>query len=106
MSGNVTGGGSSDTAFNTQLNQVNKLLVQLVTSVGKLASPTPAAGSLGSYVLAKSSAIAAFGAILPGADLTPSNAAGTATGAALTGTWQCMGVIGAGGDVSLFARVT
>lgn len=86
-------------------NQTNKLLVQIVSLLSGVAIiPAPTAGALGTYAMAKATAACAFGATLPAADLTPSNAAGTHTGGTLAGTWMCLGFINASGDVALFVR--
>jgi len=103
---------ASDTSFNTQMTNQNRIQGQILVALQTLGTelssvsviPAPTAGALGTYVMAKSTAVVAFGASVPATDLTPSNAAGTSTGGALSGTWTCMGHIGAAGDVSLFVR--
>lgn len=103
---------ASDTSFNTQMTAQNRIQAQLLVSLQKIATelatvaviPAPTVGALGTYVLAKSTTVVAFGATLPATDLTPSNASGTSAVGTLSGTWTCMGHIGAAGDVSLFVR--
>jgi hypothetical protein len=96
----------ADAAYLNQTNSELKVLTALVSAIGNVSIiPAPTPGALGTYALARSSAAVAFGASVPGSDLTPSNAAGTSTGGALTGSWACVGTIGAAGDVSLFVRV-
>jgi hypothetical protein len=108
-----TGGGpTSDTSFRTYMASQNQILAQVLVALQKIDTelatvaiiPAPTAGALGTYVLAKSTAVVAFGGTVPATDLTPSNAAGTSTGGTLTGTWTCLGDIGTAGDVSLFVR--
>lgn len=119
MSGNQTTypyqtGYVTDTTFQTQMNNQNKILAQISTTMAAINTllgtvaiiPAPTAGAVGSYAMAKASAVVGYGATVPGADLTPTNAAGGSAGAALTGTWQCMGEIGAAGDVALFVRAS
>lgn len=96
----------SNQTYQTQTNNSNKLLAQIAQKLGAAGLGPAAAASVGSYVMAKCTTAASFGANVAGAALTPSNAAGVTTGAsALTGTWQCMGE-SYGGDVSLFVRVS
>lgn len=117
MSQTISGPGlganpASDTSYNTQMTNQNRIQAQLLTTLQKLTTelatvaviPAPTPGALGTYVLAKSTAVVAFGATVPATDLTPSNAAGTSTGGTLAGTWTCFGHIGTAGDVSLFVR--
>ena len=108
-----TGGGpTSDTSFRTYMASQNQILAQVLVALQKIGTdldtvaiiPAPTPGALGTYVLAKSTTAAAFGATLPAADLTPSNASGTSAVGTLSGTWTCMGHINAAGDVSLFVR--
>lgn len=80
------------------------------TPVEVLADIVGAAGAVGTYALASYSGTGAvaFGATVSGTLLQPSNSNGSATGTALTGTWQLMGTIPASGsgagDVSLWLR--
>jgi hypothetical protein len=108
----VGGGPTSDTSFRTYMASQNQILAQILVALQKIDTdlttvaiiPAPTAGALGTYILAKSTAVVAFGVSVPATDLTPSNAAGTSTGGTLSGTWTCMGHVGAAGDVSLFVR--
>jgi hypothetical protein len=103
---------ASDTSFNTQMTSQNRIQAQILVALQTLGTelaavsviPAPTPGALGTYVLAKSTTAVAFGATLSAADLTPSNASGTSAVGTLSGTWTCMGHIGAAGDVSLFVR--
>jgi hypothetical protein len=105
MSGNQ--GSVSDTSYNTRMSaqaQIGTALIKALNAVAII--PAPSAGAVGSYVLAKSTTTVAYGATLPGSDLTPSNAGGTSTSGTLTGTWICVGDVGAVGDVTLFVRTS
>lgn len=68
--------------------------------------------ALGTYVLARdSSGSATFpGNIVAGSSLNPCNTSGTSVGAALSGTWQCMGRTPTGtgsvNDITLWLKVT
>jgi len=96
---------TSDNTFQNQTNTTNKILAQMLTTLQSVAVvPASTAGAVGSYAMAKSTATVAFGSTVSGSSLTPSNAAGSSVGSALTGTWRCMGTIGSSGDVSLFVR--
>jgi len=102
----------ADTTFASKMQAISQIWAQILKAVDTISTaiqtvsiiPAPTAGALGTYVLAKSSIAVGYGATVPGSDLLPSNAAGTSTSGTLTGTWTCMGNIGAAGDVSLFAR--
>ena len=95
----------SNSTYQTQTNNAIKLLALIAQKLGAAGLGPAAAGSVGSYAMAKCTTATAFGVNVAGSALTPSNAAGTITGSALTGTWQCMGDSG-GGDVTLFVRVS
>lgn len=95
----------SDTTISTIGNQTNKLLVQIVSLLSGVAIiPAPTYGAVGTYVMAKATAAVAPGATIAGSSLIPSNAAGSTSGTALTGTWTAFCDISASGQVGLFVR--
>ena len=104
----------TDSSFNNQLNNSNKLTAAIVSAINALTTalnavavvPAPSYGAVGTYVFAKSSAAVSAGNTISGASLTPSDASGTASASSPAGTWRAMGAVSAAGQVSLFVRVS
>jgi len=107
----ATGTGASGT-WGINVNGNASTVTTVTTSQVTTATAKVTVGEVGSYIMARYNGVTnpvTDGTIVPGTDLSPSGADGSSSGAALTGSWQCMGraiPTGSSPRVTLWLRVS